>query len=36
MEKYLDVSVAQDIYETKDLELVRKLAANDVAIENLK
>jgi len=36
LEKYLDVSVAQDIYETKDLELVRKLAANDVAIENLK
>lgn len=36
LEKYLDGSVAQDIYETKDLELVRKLAANDAAIENLK
>ena len=36
LEKYLDGSVAQDIYETKDLELVRKLAANDAAIESLK
>ena len=36
LEKYLDGSVAQDVYEAKDLELARKLATNEAAIESLK
>ena len=36
LEKYLDGSVAQDVYEAKDLELARKLATNEATIESLK
>lgn len=36
LEKYLDGSVAQDVYEAKDMELAQKLASNEAAIEDLK